>query len=72
MSTRELSVIEERIVLLIATGESVETIAAELGVSARTVQWHLARARRKLERTATLHDRVQQAAPGEATRRHTQ
>jgi hypothetical protein len=30
-----------------------------LGVTARTVEWHLARAGRKLERTATLHDRVQ-------------
>jgi DNA-binding NarL/FixJ family response regulator len=55
----ELSPIEERIVLLVAAGQSVAAIAAELGVTARTVEWHLARAGRKLERTATLHDRVQ-------------
>ena len=67
VSIPELSPIEERIVLLVADGESVEAIAAEVGVASRTVEWHLARAWRKLERTATLHDRVQQAARGAAT-----
>ena len=63
MPIPELSPIEERIVLLVAAGESLEGIAAALGVTTRTVEWHLARARQKLERTATLNDRVQQADP---------
>jgi len=71
VSTAEMSPIEERIVLLVAQGESIEAIAAEFGVTARTVEWHLARARRKLERTATLHDRVQAVTRGEATHRDT-
>jgi DNA-binding NarL/FixJ family response regulator len=58
----ELSPIEERVVLLVAGGHASRAIADELGVSPRTIEWHLARARRKLERTATLHDRVEQAA----------
>jgi hypothetical protein len=53
-----LSPIEERIVLRVADGGAVDAIAAEVGVAARTVEWHLARARRKLEQAATLHDRV--------------
>jgi len=67
VSITELSPIEERIVLLVAQGVSVEEVAAEVGVAARTVDWHLARASRKLERMATLHRRIQQAGPGEAT-----
>jgi DNA-binding NarL/FixJ family response regulator len=58
----ELSPIEERVVLLVAGGHSSHAISDELGVSPRTIEWHLVRARRKLERTATLHDRVEQAA----------
>jgi FixJ family two-component response regulator len=57
----ELSTIEEHVVLLVARGASNRAIADELGVSVRTVDWHLARARRKLERAAALHDRVRQA-----------
>jgi DNA-binding NarL/FixJ family response regulator len=72
VSIPELSPIEERIVLRVAEGESVEAIAAEVGVAARTIEWHLARARRKLERTTTLHDRVQQAARHAATQGNTQ
>lgn len=59
MSIPALTPFEERIVLRVAEGDSVETIAAEVGVTARTVEWHLARAARKLEQTATLHERVQ-------------
>jgi FixJ family two-component response regulator len=55
-----LSTIEEHVVLLVARGESNRAIADGLGVSVRTVDWHLARARRKLERAAALHDRVRQ------------
>jgi DNA-binding CsgD family transcriptional regulator len=61
VSVPELTPIEERIVLFVAAGASVEDVAAELGVGVRTVDWHLARARRKLERTSSLHDRVEQA-----------
>lgn len=71
MSVPELSPIEERIVLLVAEGRSVETIATDLGVRRRTVEWHLVRARRKLERTTTLHERVE-AAHRAATRGGTQ
>ena len=67
MSVPELTPIEERIVLLVAGGGSVEDVAAELGVGVRTVEWHLARARRKLERTSSLHDRVEQATQRAAT-----
>jgi DNA-binding NarL/FixJ family response regulator len=67
VSIPELTPIEERIVLFIAAGGSVEDVAAELGVSARTVEWHLARARRKLKRTSSLHDRVEQATQRAAT-----
>lgn len=55
----ELSQVEEQIVLLAAQGRSHRSIADELGISLKTVEWHLARARRKLARAATLHDRVQ-------------
>jgi DNA-binding NarL/FixJ family response regulator len=57
----ELTPIEERIVLLVAEGRSVEAIAADLGVRARTVDWHLVRARRKLERATTLRERAEKA-----------
>ena len=67
MSVPELTPIEKHIVLSVAAGESVEDLAAELGVRARTVEWHLARARRKLERTSSLHDRVEQATQRAAT-----
>jgi DNA-binding NarL/FixJ family response regulator len=62
----ELSDVEEQIVLLIARGRSYRSIADELGISLKTVEWHVARARRKLARAATLHDQVQrlQTAPG--------
>ena len=62
MSVPELTPVEKRIVLQVAAGRSVEDVAAELGVGARAVEWHLARARRKLERTSSLHDRVEQLA----------
>jgi DNA-binding NarL/FixJ family response regulator len=61
VSVPELTPIEERIVLLVAEGRSVEAIAAGLGVRARTVDWHLVRARRKLERATTLRERVEEA-----------
>ena len=63
MPVPELSPIEERVVLLVAGGQSNSAIANDLGVSVRTVEWHLARARRKLEAAAALRDRVQRAAP---------
>ncbi len=47
--------------LLVAGGQSHRAIADELRLSLKTVDWHLARARRKLEQAATLHDRVQEA-----------
>jgi DNA-binding CsgD family transcriptional regulator len=61
----ELSPIEQQIVLLVAQGRSRRAIADELGLSLKTVDWHVARGRRKLERAATLHERMQ--AEGSAT-----
>jgi len=51
----ELSLTEERIVLLVAAGRSRIEIAADIGLDERTVEWHLARATRKLERATALH-----------------
>jgi DNA-binding CsgD family transcriptional regulator len=59
----ELSPIEEQVVFLAADGQSSRTIADELGLSLKTVEWHLARAGRKLDRAAALRDRVRQPAP---------
>jgi len=60
----ELSAVEQQIVLLVAQGWSRRAIADELGLSLKTVDWHIARGRRKLERAATLHDRMQRAEVG--------
>jgi DNA-binding NarL/FixJ family response regulator len=54
-------------VLLVAEGGTVDQLAAELGVGVRTVEWHLARARRKLERTSLLQHRVERATQRAAT-----
>jgi DNA-binding NarL/FixJ family response regulator len=51
----ELTAFEQQVVLLRARGETTRGIAAQLGVTPRTVDWHLVRARRKLERSASLH-----------------
>ena len=61
MRVPELSTIEEQIVLRIAGGETPSTIAGRLRLSLKTVEWHLARARKKLERAATLLGRVDEA-----------
>ena len=60
----ELSLTEERIVLLVAQGRSRREIAAVVGLDARTVDWHLAQANRKLEKASALLDRVQVSEPG--------
>jgi DNA-binding CsgD family transcriptional regulator len=62
LSVPELTPIEVRIVLSIAAGDTVEDVAARLGVGTRAVEWHLTRARRKLERTSSLHDLVERTA----------
>jgi DNA-binding CsgD family transcriptional regulator len=59
MAVPELSAVEQQIVLLVAQGQSRRAIADELGLSLKTVDWHVARGRRKLERAATLHYRMQ-------------
>jgi DNA-binding CsgD family transcriptional regulator len=55
----ELSLTEERLVLLLAKGRTTREIAAEVGLDEQTVDWHLARAGRKLEQASALHKRVQ-------------
>jgi DNA-binding CsgD family transcriptional regulator len=54
----ELSQTEERIVLLVAQGQSRREIAAVVGLDIRTVDWHLAQANGKLEKASALLDRV--------------
>jgi DNA-binding NarL/FixJ family response regulator len=55
----ELSPVELQTVRLVAQGLSRHDIADELGLSLKTVDWHVARGRRKLEQAATLHERMQ-------------
>ena len=62
MAIPDLSPVEQQIILLVAQGRSRRAIADELGVSLKTVDWHIARGRRKLGRASTLHDRLQQEA----------
>jgi DNA-binding CsgD family transcriptional regulator len=54
----QLSLTEERIVLLLAEGRSKREIAEAVGLDERTVGWHVERAGRKLERASALHKRV--------------
>jgi len=67
MAVPELSFTEERIVLLLAAGQSRHEIAAGVGLDERTVGWHLAQAARKLEQAARLHQSVQTAVDAAAT-----
>ena len=61
MPIPELSAIEEKIVLLVASGQSAHAVADGLGLSRKTVDWHLVRAQRKLELAAALRDRIHEA-----------
>ena len=61
MSVPELSPTEERIVLLLAAGQSASEIASGVGLDERTVSWHLVRAARKLETATTLRQHVLRA-----------
>lgn len=58
MPVLQLSLTEERIVLLLEEGRSKREIAEAVGLDERTVGWHLERAGRKLERASALHKRV--------------
>ncbi len=58
MPVPELSLTEERIVLLLAEGRSKREIAEVVGLDERTVGWHLERAGRKLEQASALHKRI--------------
>lgn len=59
MPVPELSLTEERIVLLFAAGRSKGEIAEAVGLDERTVGWHLERAGRKLKQASALHKRVE-------------
>ena len=59
MPVPELSLTEERIVLLLAEGLSKGEIAEAVGLDERTVDWHLGRASRKLEHASDLNQQVQ-------------
>jgi DNA-binding CsgD family transcriptional regulator len=54
----ELSLTEKQIVLGLAAGRNTREIAADIGLDERTVDWHIARARRKLEQVSALQRRV--------------
>jgi DNA-binding CsgD family transcriptional regulator len=60
MAVPDLSLTEERIVLLLAAGRSMREIATALALDERTVSWHVARAARKLEQLSTPHRRLTQ------------
>jgi DNA-binding CsgD family transcriptional regulator len=58
VSVPELSLTEKRIILLLADGRSTREIAADVGLDERTITWHVARARGKLEQVSALHRRL--------------
>jgi DNA-binding CsgD family transcriptional regulator len=65
VSVPELSATEERIVLMLAAGHTAGEIADGMGIDARTVEWHLLRAARKLETASSLRKHVLRAVgPG--------
>lgn len=64
MPVLELSVTEERIVLLLAAGWSRHEVSVRIGLDERTVDWHVAQAARKLERASALNERVRLAVSG--------
>ena len=65
MSVPELSQTEERIVLMLAAGQTASEIADGVGLDERTVEWHLLRAARKLETASSLRTHVLRAVgPG--------
>lgn len=68
MRVPQLSLIEERIVLLLADGWTSAEVAADVGLDERTLAWHLAQATRKLESASTLHDRVRRAVESPPSR----
>ena len=59
MPVPELSLTEERVVLLLAAGRSKGEIAEAVGLDERTVGWHLERAGRKLKQASALHKQVE-------------
>ena len=58
MAVPELSLTEKQIVLGLAAGRNTREIAADIGLDERTVDWHIRRARRKLEQVSALQRRV--------------
>lgn len=69
MRVPALSEIEQEVVLLVVEGRSHHEIAAALHLSPKTVEWHAARAERKLEHAASLRDRVREAESAPDPRR---
>jgi DNA-binding CsgD family transcriptional regulator len=66
----ELSLMEKKIILLVAAGQDAREIAAELGLDERTVDWHIARARQKLAQVSALQRRVDGEMEKERTADH--
>lgn len=63
MPVPALSAIEQEVVVLVADGHSRREIAAQLGLSVTTVEWHVARASRKLEDAASMRERILEVGP---------
>lgn len=58
MTIPELSLTEEQIAGLAASGRTLPEIAALVSLDEQAVRWHLARATQKLEQAALLHRRI--------------
>jgi DNA-binding NarL/FixJ family response regulator len=67
MTILDLSFIEDRVVRMVLAGRSTSEIATELGAETRFVEWHVARAMRKLEAAAAVHRRLRRSLPGETS-----
>ena len=48
MHARTLTPTEQRVALLVAAGRTNAEVAEELGLSQKTIEWHVSRAYRKL------------------------
>ena len=58
MQVPALSAVELEVVSLVADGRTQREIAEALRLSPKTVEWHVARARLKLDRAAALRERL--------------
>ena len=67
MRARSLTQTEQRVAMLVSAGRTNAEVAAELALSAKTVEWHLSRAFRKLG-VRSREDLTALFAPGSGER----